>query len=101
VRMAPLGTDVGMTRVDLTMTMEETPQGLIGTLEYNTDLFEAATIIKMLKSYAALLEAMAAHPERRVLDAPLHQEDENYVAPASNLQNKSVKGKLETENFLF
>jgi acyl carrier protein len=100
VQMVSLGTGSDMTRFDLTMAMEETPQGLIGTLEYNTDLFEAATIIKMLKNYAALLEAMAAYPERRALDVPLHREDENYVAPASNLQNKSVEDRFETENFL-
>jgi len=100
VRLAPLVTDSGVTRFDLTMSIGETPQGLRATLEYSTDLFEAVTIMKMLKNYAALLEAMVAYPDRRVLDVPLQLEDENYGAPASNPPNKSIEDMLETENFL-
>jgi amino acid adenylation domain-containing protein len=101
VRLAPLAVDSRVSRHDLVMLMEETPQGLAGRLIYNTDLFESATIIKMLKSYEAMLEAMVAHPGRRVLDAPLHSEDENYFALSRNLQNKSIQSLLETEKFLF
>ena len=104
VRLAHLGTNGGVTRFDLTMSMREAPQGLRGTLEYDTDLFESATIMTMLKNYAALLESMVACPEQRVLDAPLHLksvEDENTLGPASNPRNKSAENMLESEDFHF
>ena len=101
VRLTPLAVDSRVSRHDLVMLMEETPQGLAGRLIYNSDLFESATIIKMLKSYEAMLEAMVAHPGRRVLDAPLHPVDENYFSLSQNLQNKPVESLLETEKFLF
>jgi amino acid adenylation domain-containing protein len=99
-RLAPLKTVNETARFDMTMGMVETPQGLMATLEYDTDLFEASAIANMLKRYAALLEAIAANPDRRVLEIPLQQENEKYVAPASSLRNKSVKDRLESENFL-
>jgi non-ribosomal peptide synthetase component F len=101
VRLAPWAIDSRVSTHDLAMLMEETPEGLTGVLTYNTDLFESATILKMLKNYEALLEAMVAHPEWRVLDAPLRLEDENDSAPSINLQNKLIESLLETENFLF
>lgn len=101
VRLAPLAVDSRVSRHDLVMLMEETPQELTGKLIYNTDLFESATMIEMLKSYEALLEAMVARPGCRVLDAPLHPEDEDYFAPSQNPQNKSIENLLKTEKFLF
>jgi len=99
--LSPMKINSEMTHFDLTMSMGESPEGLIGVLEYNTDLFESATIIRMLKNYAALLEAVVAHPEQRVLDAPLHLGDENYFATPLNLQSKHIENILETEKFHF
>jgi amino acid adenylation domain-containing protein len=101
MRLTPLEIDSDVTRYDLTLSMTETRHGLSGFLEYDTDLFEAATIMTMLKNYAALLEAMVAYPERRVLDAPLNLNDENNPARASNLSDKPIEKALENENFLF
>src|SRR5262249_6638939 len=53
VHLAPLRIDGVMTPFDLTMSTIETPQGVIGNLAYNTDLFESETIRKMLKNYSA------------------------------------------------
>ena len=43
---------------------------------YNTDLFEAATIARMLGHFQILLEAMVADPEQRLSDLPLLTEAE-------------------------
>ena len=40
-------------------------------LEYNTDLFDADTIKRMLGHYGVLLEAIVAGPERRLAELPL------------------------------
>jgi amino acid adenylation domain-containing protein len=51
---------------DLNLSLMETEQGLVGRIEYNTDIFEAATVARMMDSFATLLESAAAHPEQRL-----------------------------------
>ena len=41
---------------DLTMMMAETGDGLAAALQYNTDLFDAATIQRMLEHFHSLLQ---------------------------------------------
>ncbi|MHC5595005.1 MAG: amino acid adenylation domain-containing protein [Nostoc sp.] len=46
-------------------------KGITLVLEYNSDLFDAATIQGMLEQYQTLLEAIVANPEQRVWELPL------------------------------
>src|SRR5262249_37026457 len=50
------------TKFDLTISMMESKQGLIGEIEYNSDLFEAATIARMIEHYQVLLENIVTNP---------------------------------------
>jgi hypothetical protein len=45
----------GTAKFDLTLALVETAQGIRGALEYNTDLFNAATITQMLEDFRTLL----------------------------------------------
>jgi amino acid adenylation domain-containing protein len=74
--LSPVEVDTGTTHFDLTLNIVDTEQGLDGTLAYNTDLFEAVTITRMLGHFRTLLEAVATAPERRVSDIPLLTEAE-------------------------
>ncbi|HEV2782817.1 MAG TPA: non-ribosomal peptide synthase/polyketide synthase [Actinophytocola sp.] len=56
---------------DLTFEFQEHEGGLIGALEYNTDLFDAATIERMVRHLRVLLDGIAADPDRRVGEYPL------------------------------
>ncbi|WP_343996904.1 SDR family NAD(P)-dependent oxidoreductase, partial [Ideonella azotifigens] len=58
-------------KFDLTLTLTEDPQGLHGELEYNTDLFEAATIERMAGHFTQLLRAIVEDPERPVGELPM------------------------------
>ena len=58
-------------KFDLTLSMEDTEQGLVGSLEYNTDLFDAATISRMLGHFQTLLEGIVNNPEQRLSDLPM------------------------------
>jgi amino acid adenylation domain-containing protein len=58
-------------KFDLTLSIEDTEQGLVGSLEYNTDLFDAATISRMLEHFQTLLEGIVANPDQRLSDLPL------------------------------
>jgi len=74
--LSPVEVDSGTVHFDLTLHIADTEQGLIGTLAYNSDLFEAATITRMLGHFRILLEAVVANPERRLSDLPLLSETE-------------------------
>jgi amino acid adenylation domain-containing protein len=69
--LTPVEIDPGTAKFDLTLELAETPEGLGGWLEYNTDLFEAATMARMAGHLETLLEAIAADPTARVSRVPL------------------------------
>ncbi len=71
-----VGIASGTAKFDLTLDMEESGEGLSAALEYNTDLFEAATIKRMLGHFHTLLEAIAANPENRISDLAMLAEGE-------------------------
>jgi amino acid adenylation domain-containing protein/FkbM family methyltransferase len=53
-------------KFDLTLAMRETDEGLRGIFEYNTDLFDAATVQRMAGHFETLLTAIVAEPEQRL-----------------------------------
>ncbi|HZI56953.1 MAG TPA: condensation domain-containing protein, partial [Verrucomicrobiae bacterium] len=69
-KLQPLSIDRGTTRFDLTMILDVgTGQGeeaLRGSLEFSTDLFEAATISRMIDHYSLLLRGIIADPHKPV-----------------------------------
>jgi amino acid adenylation domain-containing protein len=62
---------VGTSRFDLYLLLEDRSDGLIGHLEYNTDLFDVATINRMVGHWQRLLEGVVANPNRGIADVPL------------------------------
>jgi amino acid adenylation domain-containing protein len=63
--------DPGIARADLMLELFDADGGLSGWLEYNTDLFEAATMARMAAHLQTLLEAIVASPEERISRLPL------------------------------
>ncbi len=61
---------IGRSAVDLTLSILEAPRTLYATLEYNTDLFDAAMMERMLKNLQTSLAGIVAAPEQRLLDLP-------------------------------
>lgn len=75
-RQAP---HTGTSKFDLVLSLEEDAGTIHCHLEYNTDLFEHATIHRMLQRYEKLLEGMAAGPSRRIGQLPMHADDEKHL----------------------
>jgi amino acid adenylation domain-containing protein len=71
--------DTGTAKFDLTLEIRETPQGFGGTLEYDTDLFEADTISRLLACWQILLTACVADPDQPIADMPLLTESERQL----------------------
>ncbi|NJM75068.1 MAG: AMP-binding protein [Acaryochloridaceae cyanobacterium RU_4_10] len=58
-------------RFDLVLSLLETNQGLKGTAEYNSDLFDAETIRRLLSRYERVLETIAADIQQPIAQIPL------------------------------
>jgi amino acid adenylation domain-containing protein len=76
LEISPLTIHNGRAQFDLTLTLVETDQGLQGTMEYNTELFNASTIRRMLEHLRVLLESIVVDPGRRIGELPLLAEAE-------------------------
>ncbi|HEY0602171.1 MAG TPA: amino acid adenylation domain-containing protein, partial [Herpetosiphonaceae bacterium] len=63
-------------KFDLALSLNESPDGMSATIEYNTDLFARPTITRMLSHYGLLLSAIADNPDRRIGELSLLTEAE-------------------------
>jgi amino acid adenylation domain-containing protein len=53
---------------ELILTMAEVAEGAVATLDFNVDLFDAATIARMAQQFTALLACVADRPQTRLTD---------------------------------
>jgi amino acid adenylation domain-containing protein len=63
-------------KLDLLLTMTESSQGLTGTWIYSTDLFDRATIERMMVHFQTLLEGVVADPHQKISTMPLLSKEE-------------------------
>jgi hypothetical protein len=61
-----MGVEGSTAKFALSLDMWDEPEGLMGRLEYNTDLFDAATVAQMSIHFEALLESIAENPDRSI-----------------------------------
>lgn len=71
LELSGLPIDIGMSKFDLVLSLQEAAQGAVVTINYSLDLFEAETIHRMLAHYEQLLKAVVANPAQPVWGLPL------------------------------
>ena len=71
VALAPLETHPGSTQFDISLILAEDEERIEGWLEYNPDLFEAATAQRLAGHLALLLAGGLDAPDRRLSELPL------------------------------
>ena len=76
LRVRPVGIESDVAKFELTFYLTDSPRGLTAAAEYATDLFEPATVARMLEHYERVLEGMVSRPEARVSELPLLGGDE-------------------------
>ncbi|MHC5738122.1 amino acid adenylation domain-containing protein [Nostoc sp.] len=86
--LSPLPFETETTRFDLEFHLWEpntqnslwadSSEGISGFVIYSTDLFDDATISRMLGHFQTLLEGIVANPEERIAQLPLLSESELY-----------------------
>jgi amino acid adenylation domain-containing protein len=76
--LSSLNVESETAQFDLSLVVERTERGLIAAFEYNTDLFDAAAIARMLGHFQTLLLGIVANPQAKLSDLPLLTEAEKH-----------------------
>ncbi len=71
LRFESMETATATSKFDLSLSIQEFEGRLTATMEYSTDLFEAATIDRMLRHFHLLLEGIVSNPGCRIGHLPL------------------------------
>src|SRR5262249_54481204 len=63
--------NTGLARLDIHLVIEEENGRLKGHIDYNSVLFDATTIERMVGHFQTLLESIVANPDQRISDLPM------------------------------
>jgi amino acid adenylation domain-containing protein/non-ribosomal peptide synthase protein (TIGR01720 family) len=79
-------------KFDLTLELAPEGDGLRASIEYATDLFDAATVARLAEHFGLLLDAALAAPDAPVADLPLATEAERAQLAAWNDTAEALDG---------
>jgi non-ribosomal peptide synthetase component F/thioesterase domain-containing protein len=83
--------DFGLgTHFELQMGLLERREGVRCQLEYNPDLFEPATIRRILRDYLKILDVLLENPENRVDELPVSLQRQSEADPATDLTHTDL-----------
>jgi amino acid adenylation domain-containing protein/FkbH-like protein len=88
-------------KFDLTFTARETANGFRVRCEYNTDLFEAASVGRLLANFEVLLKGIIANPYCRLSRLPLLTEEERTQVVVEWNQSDAEYPRQECIHALF
>jgi surfactin family lipopeptide synthetase A len=75
-RLTQMDVDTGASKYDLSLELDERSEEVLARFHYNTDLFDAATIVRMAAQWQRLLKGTVADPDQRISELPLLTTDE-------------------------
>jgi len=70
--------ETGTSKFDLTLKLEDRPDGLLARFQYSSDLFDEATIARLAGHWQRLLEGIVADPAQPIAALPLLTERERH-----------------------
>ena len=70
-KMLAFDVDSGAAQFEMSLVLEETDSGMEGSIVYNTGLFEAATVARIIDHYRMLLSGIVANPSQPIAMLPL------------------------------
>lgn len=76
VTLKQVQVETSTAKFDLSLELVETAQGLEGSLEYSSDLFEADTASRIVGHLQMLLEGIVSHPDQFIGEIPVLTEGE-------------------------
>jgi amino acid adenylation domain-containing protein len=66
LNLSPIEFESTVSKFDLTINFTETAEGLVGGIEYNTDLFNKDSIERMIGHFKVLIESIISKPEYKI-----------------------------------
>jgi len=76
LKLSRVETPHGTAKFDMNLAMAEAPSGIMGSLEYNSDLFDHSTIARFVGHFETLLQSIVTDPQQRLSDLRLLTEAE-------------------------
>ncbi len=101
--ISPLKVEHRTAKFDLILYMwTEADRELAGMVEYNSDLFDALTIRRMLQHFEKLLAVMADHPNQRIRMIPLFEQEiaDSLDIPVSRIERLSPLSPAQRDLYL-
>ncbi|MBT3234195.1 MAG: AMP-binding protein, partial [Calditrichaeota bacterium] len=87
--LTPMEFDHGTVRMDLEVHLWEVPEGCKGYFIYNTDLFDAATINRMIGHFQSIVKSVSFNPNQFALELSMLTDVERHqLASGWNRTNK-------------
>ena len=71
IKTTPIEVKTHTAKLDLALALSQTSEGLEGVVEYNTDLFKAETINRLIGHFLTLLEAITVDTEENIARLPI------------------------------
>ncbi|MEO7326949.1 MAG: amino acid adenylation domain-containing protein, partial [Minicystis sp.] len=94
VRLRGLSAESATAKFDLSLTLTEGPEGMLGSLVYSTDLFKGATIERMAAHFQTLLARLAESPERPLRElSMLHDQEKEQLLTGWNATDVAYPGE--------
>ncbi|MCG3119026.1 MAG: Linear gramicidin synthase subunit B [bacterium] len=97
LRITPVDFEYNISRFDLAVFIWDLPEGFAGVCEYGADLFEPATISRLVQNFEILLNHIVADPAASVqtLIARLDREDRQNRLAAKQSYQETMHQKLK------
>src|SRR6185436_10652115 len=93
LRLRPVSAAAATAKFDLTLDLEEQDGEVLGTAEHATDLFDAATIDRLIAHYGQLLAAALATPDLAASGLPLLSPAERHQVLAEWNDTAAERGE--------
>lgn len=96
VDVTPMDVECGVSRFDIAVFLWDMPDGLVGTIEYSTELFEAATVRRLFECLEQVLRAVADKPDTRIgaLIERIDDAERTHDAEREASAKQSMRAKL-------
>ncbi|HVB22530.1 MAG TPA: amino acid adenylation domain-containing protein [Ktedonobacteraceae bacterium] len=98
--LSQMDVETNTAKFDLSLELDDRPDGLIGRFEYNTDLFDPPTIERMAGHWQTLLASIVAHPEQHIAELPLLTEAERQQILVSWNETTATANTADSANFI-
>lgn len=100
LRLRRIEVDGGESKVDWALSITDLDQdGIKAQINYNTDLYRASTMQRLLRQYETILRHVAAEPDTRLNAIPVFSADEGPAGaktPALTPAQDTMREKLKT-----